>query len=67
MRGPALPNLPMEPSKMQMAIRHVIDGRRIVARQEQRVEMLARSGSDTAEAKRTFDYSPTRSTFWRMS
>jgi hypothetical protein len=45
----------MEPSKMEMAFRHVIAGRRIVARQSQRVEMLARNGSDTSVAKRTLD------------
>jgi hypothetical protein len=45
----------MEPSKIEIAFRHVIDGRRIVARQSQRVEMLARSGSDTTEANRTLD------------
>jgi hypothetical protein len=46
---------PMETSKMEMAFRHVIDGRRIVARQSQRVEMLARDGRDTTEAKSTLD------------
>jgi hypothetical protein len=38
-----------------MAFRHVIVGRRIVARQRERVEMLARNGHDTTEAKRTLD------------
>jgi hypothetical protein len=44
----------MEQSKMEMAFRHVLDGRRIVARQRERVETL-RNRSDTAEAKRTLD------------
>jgi hypothetical protein len=34
----------MEPSKKQLVFRHIIDGRRIVARQRERVEMLASSG-----------------------
>jgi hypothetical protein len=46
---------PMEPSKMEMAFHHVINGRRIVARQRERVERLARNGSDTTEANRTLD------------
>jgi hypothetical protein len=45
----------MEPSKREMAFRHVFDGRRIVARQRERVERLARNGLDTTEAKRTLD------------
>jgi hypothetical protein len=45
----------MEPGKMETAFRHVIDGRRIVARQRERVEMLARSGHDTTESERTLD------------
>jgi hypothetical protein len=46
----------MEPSSAkEMAFRHVIDGRPIVARQRERVEMLARNGHDTTEAKRTLD------------
>jgi hypothetical protein len=45
----------MEPSKKQLAFRHVIDGRRIVARQRERVEMLARNGCDTTESARTLD------------
>jgi hypothetical protein len=45
----------MEQSKREMAFRHVLDGRRIVARQRERVETLARSGRDTTEAKRTLD------------
>jgi hypothetical protein len=45
----------MEPSKKQLAFRHVIGGRRIVARQRERVEMLARKGCDTAGSKRTLD------------
>ena len=45
----------MGPSELKMAFRHVIDGRRIVARQRERVEMLARNGHDTTEAKRTLD------------
>jgi hypothetical protein len=44
----------MEP-KLEMAFRHVIGGRRIVALQRQRVEMLSRNGSDTTEAQRTLD------------
>jgi hypothetical protein len=46
---------PMEASKKEMAVRHVINGRRIVARQHERVERLARNGLDTTEAKRTLD------------
>jgi hypothetical protein len=45
----------MEPSKMELALRHVIDGRRIVARQRERVERLALDGHDTTDAKRTLD------------
>jgi DNA-directed RNA polymerase sigma subunit (sigma70/sigma32) len=45
----------MEASKKEMAVRHVINGRRIVARQRERVERLARYGLDTTEAKRTLD------------
>jgi hypothetical protein len=45
----------MELSKMEMAFRHVIDGRRIVARQRERVERLARNGGDTTEAESTLD------------
>lgn len=45
----------MERSKREMAFRHVIDGRRIVVRQRERVERLARDGRDTTEAKRTLD------------
>jgi hypothetical protein len=45
----------MEPSKKQLALRHVIDGQRIVARQRERVGMLARNGCDTTEATRTLD------------
>jgi hypothetical protein len=45
----------MDPSKSEMAFRHVMDGRRIVARQRERVETLARNGRDTTEAKRTLD------------
>jgi hypothetical protein len=45
----------MEPSKKQLAFRHVIDGRRIVAGQRERVEMLTRNGCDTAESARTLD------------
>jgi hypothetical protein len=41
--------------RKELAFRHVIDGRRIVARQRERVEMLARNGCDTTEAKRTLD------------
>jgi hypothetical protein len=42
----------MEPTKRQMAFRHVIDARRIVVPQRERVEMLARDGHDTTEAGR---------------
>jgi hypothetical protein len=42
-------------SKKEMAFRHVIDGRRLVARQRELVEMLARNGRDTTEAKRLLD------------
>jgi hypothetical protein len=45
----------MKPSKKQLAIRHVIDGQRIVARQRARIEMLTRNDSDTTEATRTLD------------
>jgi hypothetical protein len=45
----------MGSSKLKMAFRLVMDGRRIVARQRERVEMLARNGHDTTEAKRTLD------------
>jgi hypothetical protein len=45
----------MEPSKKQLAFRHVIDGRRIVARQRERVERLARNGCDTTASTRTLD------------
>jgi hypothetical protein len=45
----------MEPSKMETAFRHVVDRRRIVARQRERVEMLARHGHDTTESKRMLD------------
>lgn len=45
----------MEPSRIELAFRHVIDGRRIVARQRDRVEWLARNGHDTTEAQRTLD------------
>jgi hypothetical protein len=45
----------MEPSNKEMAFRHVIQGRRVVARQRERMEMLARKGLDTAEAQRTLD------------
>ena len=45
----------MDSSKSEMAFRHVMDGRRIVARQRERLETLARNGQDTTEAKRTFD------------
>jgi hypothetical protein len=31
---------------MEVAFRHVIDGRRIVARERERVEMLTRDGCD---------------------
>jgi hypothetical protein len=40
----------MEPNEREMAFRHVIYGRRIVA-----WEMLARNGNDTTEAERTAD------------
>jgi hypothetical protein len=49
------PGPTMEPSKREMAFRHVIDGRRIVARQRERIEMLARNEHDATEAKRTPD------------
>jgi hypothetical protein len=45
----------MGPSKKQLAFRHVIAGRRMVARQRERVEMLARNGCDTTESIRTLD------------
>lgn len=46
----------MEPSsKKETAFRYVIDARRIVARQRERVERLARKGSDTTEANRMLD------------
>jgi hypothetical protein len=45
----------MEQSKMEMVFRHVINGRRIVARQRGRVERLVRDGHDTTNAKRTLD------------
>ena len=37
----------------KMAVRHVIQGRGIVARQRECVERLARKGLDTTEAQRT--------------
>ena len=37
------------------AMRHVIEGRRIVERQRQRVKELASSGLSTEEAARTLD------------
>jgi hypothetical protein len=40
-------------TEKEMAIRQVIQGRHIVARQCLRVEMLARNGRDTTEAERT--------------
>jgi hypothetical protein len=45
----------MEPSKKQLAFRHVMAGRRIVARQRERVEMLARNGCDTTGSTPTLD------------
>jgi hypothetical protein len=39
---------------METAFRHVVDGRRIVAHQRERVEMLTRHGHDTTKA-RTLD------------
>jgi hypothetical protein len=45
----------MEQTKTEMARRHVIEGRRIVACQRERVERLAGIGLDTTEAKRTLD------------
>ena len=41
--------------KIEMAIRRVANGRRVVARQRERVEMLSREGLDTTESKRTLD------------
>jgi hypothetical protein len=40
---------------MEAAFRFFVDGRLIVARQRERVEMLARYGHDKTEAKRTLD------------
>jgi hypothetical protein len=45
----------MDPNDREMAFRHVIHGRRMVARQQERVERLGRNGSDTTEAERTLD------------
>ena len=42
-------------SDREMAVRHVIQGRGIVARQRECVERLARKGLDTTEARRTLD------------
>jgi len=42
-------------SDRQMAVRHVIKGGRIVARQRECVERLALKGLDTTEAQRTLD------------
>jgi hypothetical protein len=42
-------------TEKDMAIRQVIQGRHIVARQCVRVEMLARNGRDTTEAERTLN------------
>jgi hypothetical protein len=42
-------------NEREMAFRHVIHGRRVVARQRERVERLALNGSDTTEAERTLD------------
>ena len=40
-------------SDREMAVRHVIQGRGIVARQRECVERLARKGLDTTQAQRT--------------
>ena len=45
----------MEPGKMETASCHVIDGRPNVARQRERLEMLACDGHDTTEAKHSPD------------
>jgi len=45
----------MELSKRELAIRHVIQGQQMVARQRQRVEMLAHNGNDTTAAERTLN------------
>ena len=42
-------------SDREMAVRHVLQGRGIVARQRECVERLARKGLDTTEAQRTLD------------
>ena len=47
----------MELSKRELAARHLIQGRHIVARQRERVERLGRNGHDTTHAKRTLDFS----------
>lgn len=45
----------LEPSSLEIAIRHVGQGRRIVARQRRLIETLAGNGCDTSNAERTFD------------
>jgi hypothetical protein len=42
-------------SKVEMAFRHVVQGRRIVARQRQLVEWLALNGRDTTSAEQILD------------
>jgi hypothetical protein len=42
-------------SKVEMAFRHVVQGRRIVARQRQLVEWLALNGRETTKAEQILD------------
>jgi hypothetical protein len=42
-------------SKVEMAFRHVVQGRRIVAHQRQLVEWLALNGRDTTSAEQILD------------
>jgi hypothetical protein len=57
------PEAPTEPSKKEMAFRHVIDGQRIVACQCERVEMLAPNGAIRLRKTGRSTCSLARSTF----